>query len=489
MSRFHHGFVLSLLFSFFAACPLLGTEENPRRPNVVFIMADDLGYGELGCYGQKWVRTPHLDRLAAEGMRFTQHYSGSPVCAPARCTLMTGKHGGHAFIRDNGNPPGREHKPNEGLFPGQHPIPAEEVTLAEQFHELGYATGAMGKWGLGYEGSSGDPNRQGFDLFFGYLCQVHAHSHYPRFLWRNGERVEYEGNERQLLGKHHSQDAFVEEALAFIRASADRPFFLYLPFAVPHLSIQAPEEAVQPYLETIPEEEYEHKGYLKHPTPRAGYAAMVTRMDEGIGRVLALLEELGLREETIVVFTSDNGPTYDRLGGSDSEFFNSAPGMRGLKGSVYEGGIKVPMIARWPGRIPEGRVSDLPTYFPDWMPTLLDLVGAAESIPENIDGQSFSTTLLGQKAREAPRKPLVWEFRGYGGQQAIRLGEWKGVRQRLLRKNLHLELYNLAEDPEEKNDVSDAHPEVVAELTQILAREHMPSKLFPIPVLDGPAGE
>lgn len=457
--------------------------DQPNPPNVVFILADDLGYAELGCYGQKWIKTPNLDKLAGNGMRFTQHYSAFPVCAPARCSLMTGKHAGHCYIRDNGNPPGRKSNPNQMLFPGQNPIPPEEVTIAELFKQRGYATAAMGKWGLGYEGSTGDPNRQGFDLFFGFLCQVHAHNHYPRFLWRNDQKVLFPGNDRTLNGQSYSQDLFIEEAVKFVRQNQDKPFFLYLPFAVPHLSIQVPNESVEPYKETIAEAEYKHRGYLKHPFPRAGYAGMVTHMDAGIGRVLDCLEELGLSENTIVVFTSDNGPTYNRLAGSDSEFFASAEGRRGLKGSVYEGGIRVPMIVRWPGKVPAGKVSDLPCYFPDWLPTLLDLTGNQQLVPEDVDGISLAPSLLGKVAQQQ-REFLYWEFPGYGGQQALRVGKWKAVRQNLRKGDLRTQIYDLEADPSEKHDIAADHPEVVARLEAIMQREHTPSKLFPMKSLD-----
>jgi arylsulfatase A len=446
-------------------------------PNVIFIMADDLGYAELGCYGQQKIRTPVLDQLAADGMRFTQHYCGNPVCATSRCVLMTGEHSGHAFIRDN-----REVQPE-----GQYPIPDGEVTIAELFHQAGYVTGAMGKWGLGPPASTGDPLRQGFDRFFGYNCQRHAHNYYPRYLWDDDQRINLEGNDRGLTGAQYAPDLCTEQELAFIRANRDRPFFLYVPTIVPHLAIQVPEDSLAEYRGLWDDPPYEGgHGYLPHPAPRAGYAAMVTRMDRDVGRILDLLEELGLSERTIVVFTSDNGPTYDRLGGSDSEFFHSAGPLRGLKGSIYEGGIRVPMIARWPGRIPAGATSDFVSAFYDWMPTLMDLIGKPELTPAESDGVSIAPTLLG---REQPRQEfLYWEFHGYGGQQAVRRGDWKGVRQNLLRRNqepdLSIELYNLADDVGESQNVADEHPDVVAGIERIMREQHTPSQEFPIPALD-----
>jgi arylsulfatase len=441
------------------------------KPNIIYILADDLGYAELGCYGQKIIRTPNIDRLAAEGVRFTQHYAGCAVCAPSRCALMTGMHMGHAAIRNN----------SEVQPEGQKPIPDQAVTLAELLKAQGYATGAMGKWGLGYPGSEGDPNRQGFDLFYGYNCQRHAHNHYPRYLWRNDRRVQLEGNDRKLTGAQYSQDLFVREALAFIRRHQDEPFFLYLPVIVPHLSIQVPEAALAEYKGKIPEEDYKHTAYLKHPTPRAGYAAMVTHMDRGVGQIVALVKELGLDENTLILFSSDNGPTYNRLGGSDSEFFHSAGPFRGLKGSLYEGGIRVPLVARWPGKIASGRESDHLSAIYDVLPTLCEAAGA--KTPANIDGLSFLPTLLGEP--DQPRHDhLYWEFAAYGGQQAVREGQWKAVRQHMKRGNLKIELYDLSRDIGERHDVAAKHPELVAHFAEVMAAEHTPNERFPLPSID-----
>ncbi|MEW6745836.1 MAG: arylsulfatase [Planctomycetota bacterium] len=452
-------------------------QESAPPPNIILIVADDLGYGELGCYGQKIIRTPSIDRLAAEGIRFTQHYSGSPVCAPSRCTLLTGKHTGHAFIRDNGDPPDRPHDEAHDLFPGQYPLPDAEVTLAEVLRRCGYVCGAIGKWGLGYEGSAGDPSRRGFNLFFGYLCQYDAHNHYPRFLWRNGERIPLEGNDRKLSGRQYSQDLFVREALQFIRDNKGRLFFLYLPVIVPHLSIQVPEETLAEYRGKIAEADYVHRGYLQHPSPRAGYAAMITHMDRGIGKIMELLGELGLDERTIVVFTSDNGPTYDRLGGSDSAYFESAGPLRGLKGSVYEGGIRVPLVVRWTGKIAPSSVSDHVCAFWDHLPTLGSVAGA--TLPAGLDGVSFSPTLLGQ-GEQREHQYLYWEFPAYGGQQAVRLGRWKGVRQDISKGNMKLELYDLQTDPGEQHDVAAGHPDIVQRIEQIMREAHTDSALFPL---------
>jgi arylsulfatase A len=467
---------------------------TPARPNVVFILADDLGWAELGSYGQQRIRTPSLDRLAAEGVRFTQHYSGNAVCAPSRSVLLTGQHPGHTPIRDN-----RELQPE-----GQAPLPAAAVTIAELLKAQGYATAAMGKWGLGPPGSEGDPLKQGFDHFFGYNCQRHAHNYYPTSLYDDDRRLPLDNpafpvNQKLpdgadpadprsyagYAGKAYAPDLIAERAQAFIRDNKDRPFFLFLPTTVPHLALQVPEDSLSEYRGLWPDPPYRgDKGYLPNPSPRATYAAMVTRMDREVGRVLDLVRELGLDERTIVVFTSDNGPTYDRIGGSDSEFFRSAGPFRGLKGSLYEGGIRVPAIVRWTGRIPAGLVSERVTGFEDWLATLLDLAGAKEAIPPPTDGLSFAATLLGQAQ---PARPFLYrEFPGYGGQQAVRLGDWKGVRQGLGKPGpVRTELYDLKGDVGETRDVAAEHPDVVARMDVLLAREHQSSAAFPIPAIDG----
>ena len=454
LMRLLHAF-LSLLGLLTLALP---GQAAPRRPNVILILADDLGYGELGCYGQKKIRTPSLDRMAAQGMRFTQFYAGSPVCAPSRCTLMTGKHGGHAWVRNN-----REVSPE-----GQPPVPAGEVMLAELFKKQGYATGAIGKWGLGFPGSEGDPHKRGFDLFYGYNCQRHAHNHYPTYLWRNDKRETLEGNTAGRTGKHYSHDLFEAEALAFVKAHKDEPFFLYLPFTIPHVAIQVPDDALALYKGKWPDPPYDgKKGYLPHPSPRAGYAAMITRMDRSVGRLLAVLKTLKLEEQTLVLFTSDNGPTHD-VGGADTQFFESAGSLRGRKGSVYEGGLRVPLLARWPGVVKAGAVSTHAAYFPDVMPTLMDVIGAGDSVPKGIDGVSFAPTLRGQPEKQKSPAYLFWEFAGYTGQQAVRAGDWKGLRRNLQKGKAKLELYNLKDDPGESVDVASKHPDVVKRLERIL---------------------
>jgi len=456
-----------------------------NRPNIIYILADDLGYAELGCYGQEKIRTPNIDRMAAEGIRFTQHYSGSPVCAPSRCVLMTGFHGGHAYIRDNKATPPE----------GQEPISADSLTIAKILKAQGYATGAMGKWGLGMVGTTGDPNRQGFDLFFGYNCQSHAHNYYPTYLWRNQEHVALDNPDfsprqklpdgadpnnpasyAQYVGKQYAPDLCMDEALRFIRANRQRPFFLYVPTTIPHLALQVPEDSLAEYRGLWDDPPYTgNKGYLPQRTPRAAYAAMVTRLDRYVGQILALVKELGLDDNTLVMFTSDNGPTYDRLGGSDSEFFKSAGPFSGLKGSVHEGGIRAPLVARWPGKIAPGRVSDHISAFYDMLPTFCEVAGA--KIPKT-DGISILPTLLGN-GPQPKHEFLLWEFYGYGGQQAVRLGDWKGMRLDCNKdQNGPIKLYDLKADIGETRDVAAEHPDVVKKIAGLMVSEHTDSSLF-----------
>jgi arylsulfatase len=454
-----------------------------RRPSVVLIVADDLGYAEVGCYGQKKIRTPRIDRMAAEGLRFTRFYAGSPVCAPSRCCLLTGRHGGHAWVRDNADPP-REQYGDE--FTGQIPIPAGEVTLAELFRGQHHATAAMGKWGLGPRGSEGDPQNQGFDHFFGYYCQRHAHNHYPRYLYDDGRKTMLEGNPGGATGRQFSHDLFEARALRFLDDHRDREFFLFLPFTVPHVAVQVPEDSLAEYKGLWDDPPYHgEKGYQSQPWPRACYAAMVTRLDRSVGRILDRLEELGRTGDTLVIFTSDNGPTHDGAGGSDSAFFESAGPLRGLKGSVYEGGLRVPFIARWPGKIEAGRVTDVPGTFPDVIPTLMELIGAGGTVPPGLDGISLLPTLMGEPRKQRSRHHMFWEFAGYGGQQAVLTGDWKAVRREMHRGNPAIELYNLKDDPGEHHDVAAMHPEIVRQLAHIMASDRTPSTLYPLPVPPG----
>lgn len=461
-----------------------------KRPNIIFILADDLGYGELGCYGQEKIRTPSIDALAAQGMKFTQHYSGSPVCAPSRCALLTGKHTGHAYIRGNDEMGERGDVWHDPALEGQRPLLPDTETIGTLLQEAGYVTGAIGKWGLGGPGPTGHPNKQGFDHYYGYLCQRVAHNYYPTHLWRNGEKHLLEndyffphqklpedkdpydkGSYAPYSGKQYSMDLMVEEALDFIKINKNKMFFLYLPFTVPHVAIQVPEDSLREYEGVFPEVPYKgDKGYLPHPTPRAGYAAMITRMDREIGRIMALVKELGLDENTLVIFTSDNGPTFN--GGTDSAFFNSAGPLRGLKASVYEGGIRVPMIARWPVKIRPGSQSDHISAFWDFLPTFTELAGV--EAPSDIDGISLLPTLLGQPGKQKQHEYLYWEFRQR--MQAVQLGDWKAVR---LTPGENIELYNLRLDIGEQNDVSDANPEIVARMAEIMKTGRTESEHFP----------
>jgi arylsulfatase A len=449
-------------------------QPSTRKPNIVFILGDDLGYAELGCYGQEKIRTPNIDRIAGEGIRFTQNYSGSPVCAPSRCVLLTGLHSGHAFIRDN-----REIKPE-----GQLPLPAGTVTLAKLLKEEGYATAAVGKWGLGFPGSEGVPNKQGFDLFFGYNCQRQAHNYYPKTLRRNEGMITLEGNDAGLTGKQYAPDLFEAEALDFIRSHREKPFFLHFVTTVPHLALQVPDDSLEEYKGKWDDPPYDGKnGYLPQKYPRAAYAAMVTRMDRSVGRIMALLKQLGLDRDTIVMVSSDNGSTY-KIGGYDPDFFKGTGPFRSAKGSVYEGGIRVPLIVRWTGRIKPGRTTDHVAAFQDVLPTLLEAAGAGRRIPAGIDGVSFLPSLLGTGG-QPEHEYLYMEFPAYGGQQMVRLGNWKGVRQDLQKNpDAAVELYDLAADVGEKIDLASKNPELVLRIRRIMKSARHPSKEFPFPALD-----
>lgn len=498
-------FAAALLIVPCAAPTATAAAATGDRPNILFLLADDLGWGDLGCYGQRKIRTPNLDRLAAEGMRFTAHYAGNNVCAPSRCVLMTGRHPGHAFIRDN-----RQAKALGLPFEeGQAPVPPDSLLLPLTLKKLGYATGAFGKWGLGPVGSTGDPARQGIDRFFGYNCQAVAHNYYPTSLWDNARQVPLDNppfaahqkfaadadpanpaSYARYSGRQFAPDRILDAALRFLRDQKDRPFFLFFPTTVPHLALQVPADSLAEYAGKFPEFPYlGDRNYLPHPTPRAAYAAMVTRLDRDIGRILDLLKELGLDERTIIVFTSDNGPLYGGLGGTDAEFFGSAGPFRGRKGSMYEGGLRVPCLVRWKGRIAAGGTSDRVTGFEDWLPTLLELAGTRDATPAGLDGLSFAPTLLG---RAQPPPPFLYrESPGYGGQQCVRAGQWKAVRQKLHpgpRAPLapgSVELYDLEKDPAESRDVAADHPEIVARLTALMQAQHDTSGLFPMRVLDG----
>ena len=471
-----------------AACQ---PDAAPPQPNIVLIVADDLGYGELGSYGQQRIRTPTLDRLAEEGMRFTRHYSGSPVCAPSRATLLTGLHTGHAVVRDNDEMTERGDVWGDTLIEGNHPLPPETYTIGRMLQDAGYVTAAIGKWGLGGPGDSGEPNLQGFDHWYGYMCQREAHNYYPTHLWRNGTRETLPGNPafsahqglpvdadpndpasyEAYRGETYAMDVMMEDAVAFVQEHAAEPFFLYLPFPVPHVALQVPDESVAEYEGQFADTPYPgDRGYLPHRTPRAAYAAMITRMDEGIGGILRALDEVGVAENTVVIFTSDNGPTFN--GGTDSEYFASTGGLRGLKTMLYEGGIRVPLIVRWPGHVAPGAVSDHVSAFWDYMPTLADVAGAAG--PMETDGLSMVPVLTGDAAAQSIHERLYWE---YHGGQALIAGRWKAVRSDM---EATLELYDLTADPTESTDVSASQPDVVERLLGEMESARTPSAFFPL---------
>ena len=440
------------------------------RPNIILVFADDLGYGELGCYGQTKIATPNIDRLAREGARFTQFYTAAPVCAPARAALMTGLHLGHCPIRDN----------SEVQPEGQGPLPASATTLADDLREAGYATACIGKWGLGFVGSSGDPNSNGFDLFFGYNCQRQAHNYYPTHLWRNALKVTLEGNDPKARAERiYAPDLMLDEARAFIAQSKDRPFFLAYTSTLPHMAMQPKPDEIKPYDGKFAETPYvSGKGYLPHATPRAGYAAMISRLDAEVGALRAELEKNGLAQNTLIFLTSDNGPTHD-VGGVDTVFFDSTAGLRGRKGSVWEGGIRVPGIAWWPGHIEGGRAIDTPAWTVDLRSTFAALACADATV---TDGASLGPLLL-EGQPPAPRA-LYWPFPGYGAQEAVREGNWKLVRTGMAQRKRAWEaeegwqLYDIAKDPKETTDVAASHPDVVERLAAIATREFIASEQF-----------
>ncbi|MBI1348257.1 sulfatase-like hydrolase/transferase [bacterium] len=472
--------------------------DTGRSLNIVFILADDLGWGELGCYGQEKIPTPNIDRLAAEGMRFTQFYSGAPVCAPSRCVLMTGKHLGHAEIRGN--------RQAKTAFPefneGQYPLTEQAVTVAQVFQQAGYATGAFGKWGLGPVGSTGEPSRKGFDLFFGYNCQAVAHSYYPSHLWRNSEHVlintkPIPGHMKKATdevriedtqGETYAPRLMIEGAETFLKENQDRPFFLYLPFIEPHVAMHPPVASVEKFpTEWDPEVYRGESGYLPHPRPHAGYAAMISDLDGYVGQVVETLKSTGNLERTLIIFTSDNGTTHAgpagtkfHIGGADAAFFNSTRELKGYKGSVYEGGIRVPMIARLPGVIPAGVVNETPGYFADWFPTLC--AAAKLPTPANLDGENLWPVLTGAKTLDH-RKPMVWVFPEYGGQVAVRIGSMKVLRRGLSRKKPDdWEVYDLSQDPGEEHNLAESQPQWIDQARTILSQETSENAVFPVAI-------
>ncbi|TRX70385.1 arylsulfatase [Carboxylicivirga sp. M1479] len=472
------GLLMGILI--FSACSTSKHDKNttPTQPNIIYILADDLGYGDLGCYGQTKIETPNLDKMAAEGMLFTQHYAGSTVCAPSRSVLLTGQHTGHTPIRGN--------KENEQE--GQHPISNSALTMAELLKQAGYKTGAFGKWGLGYVGSEGDPNNQGFDEFYGYNCQRQAHRYYPMHLWHNSQKILLEGNDFKNT-EVYSGDLIHEQALLFIEDSKDQPFFMFYPNVIPHAELIMPEGEMmnkyrgkfeeEPHIDGRPgadygDEPFEVKYYCSQPEPRTTFAAMVSLLDKQVGEVFAKLKELGIDDNTIVVFSSDNGPHKE--GGADPDFFNSNGGLKGYKRDLYEGGIRMPMIVRWPNKIKANSKTEHVSAFWDVMPTLADVAGT--ELPEKIDGISFLPELLGEDQKQHDH--LYWEFHEQGGKKAVRKGKWKAVKLNCFdEEKTTIELYDLSVDFEERNNLANDYPKIVVDMKAIMENEHFNQPDFP----------
>ncbi len=443
--------------------------DESTRPNIIFIMADDLGYGELGCFGQKLIKTPHLDQMAQEGMRFSQFYAGATVCAPSRSVLMTGKHMGHTHVRGNA-----------GGNMAIQTLRDADVTVAEVAKQAGYKTALCGKWGLGDAvegGRSGLPNKQGFDHFFGYLNQVHAHNYYPEFLWRNTEKAPLRNvvkkNERVYGGFRggyatkrvdYTHDLVMNEALKFVEDNRNQPFFLYVALTVPHANNEGTRGTGDG--QEVPD----YGIYKDMPWPKQdkGQAAMITRMDSDIGRLIALLKKLEIDEKTLVIFTSDNGPHNE--GGHNPQRFTPAGPLRGMKRDLYEGGIRMPTIARWPGVTPAGSVSHHIGYFGDLMATVAELTG--QETPAGTDSISFVPVLRGNEASQKKHEYLYWEFYERGSKQAVRSGKWKAIRMPMFTGKT--QLYDLSQDLGEATDIADKHPDVVKKLEAMMKEAHTP---------------
>ena len=480
-------------------------------PNIIFILADDLGYGDLGCYGQEKIKTPHIDELARQGKKFTQFYSGSPVCAPSRYIFLTGLHSGHAFIRGNhewaerGDVWNYEKAVNDVNLEGQFPIPESTLTLGETLQSAGYKTALVGKWGLGAPGTEGVPNKQGFDYFYGYNCQRQAHNLYPPYLWENDQKIWLnneiiapktrlpEGSDpldldsyKQFVQPVYAPEHMLVAALDFIDQNKNEPFFLYFATPIPHAPLQVPPPYYEKYVGKMGDEEpyLGDMGYFPHRYPRAAYAGMISYFDEQVGQLIRKLKDEGLYENTLIILTSDNGPTFN--GGTQSPWFDSGgpfPSEKGRgKGYVYEGGIRVPFIATWPGTIEAGSRSDAITAVWDMMPTFHEIAGIKN--PGGIDGVSLLPVLQGQ-TDEVDRKYLYWEFPAYGGQQAVRMGDWKAIRQNIDQGNLDIELYNLKKDLAEQHNVADQNPDLVKIMEKIMKQEHKKPELrnFEMPAL------
>jgi uncharacterized sulfatase len=473
--------ILLLAVAFLVVSSLACSAENragerPDRPNFVVILADDLGYGDLGCYGQRRIKTPHIDRLAAEGMRFTDFYAGCTVCAPSRCVLMTGYHMGHCWVRGNAGQANREIQC----------LRDEDVTIAEVLRKAGYATALCGKWGLGEEGTAGVPTKQGFDYFYGYLNQHHAHNYYPAYLFLGEERVPLKnvvpGSGDFGVGVatkkvEYSADLITAQALAWIERVKDQPFFLYYAVTLPHANNEGGREGME-----VPE--LGQYAATDWPPPQKAHAAMISRLDADVGKLLDRLKALGLDDNTLVFFSSDNGPHAE--GGNDPQFNDSNGPLRGIKRDLTEGGIRVPLIARWPGKIKAESKSDFVGSFADMLPTLAGLAGASGDVPKDLDGLSLAPTLLGRPADQEQHDYLYWAFYERGGAQAVRQGRWKAVQQPL---NTPVRLYDLAADVGEDRNVADQHAEVARRLTAVMREAYVPSANWKFPDPAAPAAK
>mgnify|MGYP003615247976 CR=1 FL=1 len=465
----------SIIFNASFAQQIKTPPKNISKPNIIFILADDLGYGDIGVYGQQKIKTPNIDRMAKQGMMFTQFYSGTSVCAPSRSSFITGQHTGHTPIRGN-----KETKPE-----GQWPLPANAVTVAEILKGAGYTNGCFGKWGLGFIETNGNPLKQGFDRFYGYNCQAQAHNYFPDHLWDNNTRVELSNTLTKQ--PQYAADMIQEKAMNFLDDNQNKPFFLFLAYTLPHAALQLPkgDMAFENYKKLFREKPKTvsdslwiargGKGYQSQPYPHAAYAAMVTKLDNYVGDVVRKLKELNIDKNTLIVFASDNGPHIE--GGNDPAFFNSNAGLRGTKRDLYEGGIRTPFIANWPGTISPGSKSKHIGAFWDLLPTFAELAGIKTS--DDIDGISIVPTLL-RKSNQKQHEFLYWEFHENGGRQAVRFGNWKGVKYTAAEKqDSPIQLYNLLNDRGEKNDLSGQHPDIVKKIDEIMKREHVENADFP----------
>ena len=450
--------------------------ENSSPPNIILIMADDLGYGDIGVYGQSLFPTPNIDRLAKGGIRFLQHYSGSTVCAPSRSALMTGQHSGHTFIR--GNLEKGFTLDNEG----QYPLASEELTIAEVLKEANYRTGAFGKWGLGYPGSEGDPNFQGFDQFYGYNCQRVAHNYYPTHLWNNQKKEKLRGNDGATT-ETYAPELIHQKALSFLEENKESPFFMFYPSVIPHAELVAPMEYMARYRGLfLPEKKFIRKKggynvgrYNPQEECHAAFAAMINVLDDQVGEIIDKIHELGIAENTLILFTSDNGPHLE--GGADPDYFNSNGPLRGYKRDLYEGGIRVPMIAYWPSKIQPGSTTDHPSAFWDFFPTVTEIAGLKKNWAD-IDGISFLPTLTGKEQKAHPY--LYWEFLKKGGRQAVRMDQWKAVRLNMSNNpDAPIELYRLTDDIGEENNIAEQYPEMIKIMDSLMSNAHEYSEIFP----------